>query len=211
MAKRKAKKSEARASPAVHKSTPRPKKTDYRFVWWIVAVVAIVVIILMIRGREAPVAEEPVVMPEPEPEPTPEPEPEPVLTPEETVVSQGGEVTETVVKEKTEKGLAVDVKSAEGFGLSCAEMGDGTKKITLTVKNTGEIDWHFVKTDEFNKNVGIMNRGIADPTPGCDKNTIAPGETAVCSSIDAGIITGENRVSLSAPNKINLAGFVECP
>lgn len=207
MAKRKAKKSKAHASPAVHRAAP--KKTDYRFVWWIVAVVVIVVIILLIRGREAPVVE-PVVVPEPEPV-APEPEPEPVVSPEDTVVSQGGEVTDEVVQEMTESGLAVDVQSADGFGLSCAEMGDGTKKITVFVKNVGDMDWHFVKTDEFNKNVGIMNRGIADPTPGCDKDTIAPGETAVCSSIDAGIIPGENRVSLSAPNKVNLAGFVECP
>ncbi|MCK4588987.1 MAG: hypothetical protein KAT77_00970 [Nanoarchaeota archaeon] len=99
--------------------------------------------------------------PAPEPAPAPVPEPEPAPAPV---------VIEPPVQEKT--GLLVPLSS-----ISC--VGD---TIIATVTNVGDEEWVIGENAKIYLNAGI------DKEPGCEKTTLAPGESTVCDGIDWPIV-----------------------
>ncbi|MBT5021389.1 hypothetical protein HOK51_09560 [Candidatus Woesearchaeota archaeon] len=163
----------------------------------------------------APAPAAPVAEPEPAPAPI-APAAEqgvPVAVDEEGVpvempeAGEGTELTNELEAEDEEKGIAVDATpdSTEFSEVVCA---DGA--ISVKLVNAGEGDWVLAKTDGKKINVGIMNRGLPDPTPGCAKAVLAPGESTICSEIDMGVYPGENRVAINSPDG-TFVRIVNCP
>lgn len=127
--------------------------------------------------------------------------PEPVsehklVAPEEPKLEEGADVTGDKLEEKEEYNIPIDLSDeSEVFTqVSCEDM-----VISVVVKNTGDETWILQRVPGGPwTNVGFMNRGVADATPGCEKDSIEPGESTVCSTIDMVVIEGENRVSVSS-------------
>ncbi len=172
--------------------------------------------------------------PAPEPAPAPAPAPaeqapaedmaeeeapaeeEAAMEEEEVVLEEGGDVTETVVEEKSSEGLAVDIKVGEGefaqAGCSLKEVdGEQQRVLSVVVKNTGTEEWEIYGMDHVKGKVRIGNRGVVDTTPGCEKMILAPGESTACTTVDNGaVIEGENRVTVNTPAG-QFARVVMCP
>ena len=102
------------------------------------------------------------------PKEAPAPEPAaPVAQPEPAPAPV---VTAPPVQEKT--GLLVPLS-----GISC----EGSV-ITATVTNVGDEDW------VLGENMKIYLNAAIDKEPGCEKTTLAPGESTVCDAIDWPIV-----------------------
>jgi hypothetical protein len=116
----------------------------------------------------------------------------------DTDLPEGTDVTKEV-DENQGAGFAVDV-TPESEMFSQVNCADG--KISVMVKNTGSDTWILEKAEPADRpNVGFMNRGVADPTPGCEKKQLEAGESTKCSTIDTGIKKGvENRVAINTPD-----------
>ena len=191
---------------------------------YIAIVIAITAMLLLVGcGKKEAPAPEPTPAPTPAPAPAqapePEPESEPVVEetaePEEVVLEEGGDVTEEAEEKKEATGLAADLTTeATAFPQASCELKevDGKEKrvISVKIKNVEDDDWEIYGKENPKGKVRIGNRGVIHILPGCEKMTLAPGESTLCTTIDMGVIEGENRVTVNTPID-QYARIVDCP
>jgi hypothetical protein len=132
-------------------------------------------------------------------------------TTKKSLVEGTGDVTEKMEELSVETSIPVDVTmDADQFDeVGCKEV-DGKKMISVKVTNSGSETWELYGKEYPKGKVRITNRGITDITPGCDSDTIAAGESVVCTTIDVGVVEGDNRISIQTPAGTE-AKVVNCP
>lgn len=159
--------------------------------------------------EEAP-AEAPVE--EAEMEETESPEVEEEIEEAKEIMMEGeGDVTDEKLDEGVEYNLPVDAsEETEYFDeIGCSEI-DGKLTISVKVTNSGTEDWIVYGMENPKGNLRLTNRGITDTTAGCEVQELAPGESTMCSGLDMGAISGENRVSIQSTEGTEVK-IVICP
>ena len=131
---------------------------------------------------------------------------------DEPVVLEGaGDVTEQVLDDGVEYSLPVDVSTeTEHFDEVTCALVDETLTISVKVTNSGNEPWIIYGKENPKGNLRITNRGITDITPGCAAQELAVGESTICSTVDIGTISGENRISIQSVDSTE-ARVVMCP
>jgi hypothetical protein len=144
---------------------------------------------------------------------------EPEVVPEgpvETVLEEGGDVTEEITEEKEATGLAVDLSSEGGaFPQASCELreldGEQRRVITVKIVNTGEDEWVIYGKENPKGLVKVGNRGVVDIEAGCESTVLQPGESTLCTEVTVGAaIEGDNRVTVNTPGE-QFARVVVCP
>lgn len=135
---------------------------------------------------------------------------EEVTPPAEPTLGQGADLTEQKIETKTETGLAHDLSTSSDV---FSEVGCADGRVTVKFTNTGDQTWYVTHKGVSKKKdpVNVALRvGVTDLEPGCDTYEVEPGQIAVCSEVDQGVVSGENRVQVVSPAG-TFAKIVECP
>jgi hypothetical protein len=160
------------------------------------------------------------------PTPVPDTEPGPGLVTNEAL--QTGEYTQQSMigdPQNADSALNKDLTlTPERFSnFNCVkDETTGVRYISVKLTNTNK------KTDFVISEIGIakgyntyfMTRGMVDESPGCEKETLAPGESTVCTKVGKddtryGNTEGTNRITIQSPNNDGKtfaeAVVVNCP